>query len=194
MQVMKPKQKFCVICGGKLYRTTAKVCSVTCSLQYNLDNPEKVKTFIQTQQAKQDKEQLKQMKFNITKLSVFESMAKKVFQHWVRLRDADLPCISCGCFHCDEWAGGHWWAAGQYSGLMFHPWNCNKQCNVHCNKFLSGNSNNYRIGLVKKIGEENVKWIEENKDRLRKQEYSREELIEITKKYKLKIKNKDFNN
>jgi hypothetical protein len=77
---------------------------------------------------------------------------------------------------------------------MFHPWNCNKQCNVHCNKFLSGNSNNYRIGLVKKIGEENVKWIEENKDRLRKQEYSREELIEITKKYKLKIKNKDFNN
>lgn len=178
----QPKQKYCTECEKpfKQYKTTDKQCSRPCYLV----------AFTKKEIAKN----VKVMKMGLTTLTEYENMAKKTFQHWIRLRDKDLPCISCNCKQCDEWSGGHWWPAGQYSGLMFHPWNCNKQCNAHCNKFLHGNYNNYRIGLVKKIGEENVKWIEENKDRLKNKKWSREELIEITTLYKNKIKSGDFSN
>ena len=39
---------------------------------------------------------------------------------------------------------------------------------------------------MKKIGEENVKWIEENKDRLKNKKWSKDELIDITKLAELK--------
>jgi len=194
---MKAKQKRCRADGcGKLftpYTSLTKCCSITCALQYNQDNPKEVKTFIQTQQAKQDKEQLKQMKFNITKLSTFESIAKKVFQHWVRLRDRDHPCISCNAFSTPQWDGGHYLKAEIYSGVIFYPMNVNKQC-CHCNDHLQGNVIEYRKGMIKKYGEEELLKLEAKGNELRYYKYSREELIEITNKYKLKIKNKDFNN
>jgi hypothetical protein len=59
---------------------------------------------------------------------------------------------------------------------------------VYCNQHLHGNESNYRIGLVKKIGEERVKWLEENKDRLRTYKYTKEQLIEIKKEYQQRLK------
>lgn len=169
-------------CGKefKKHKTTDKFCSRLC---YLVDLGQK-----------EIENKRTEIKKGLLTLTDYENAAKVVFQKWVRLRDALLPCISCGRYDCPDWSGGHWWAAGQYSGLMFHPCNCNKQCNSHCNKFLSGNPSNYRIGLVKKIGEEKVKWLEENKDRLKNKKWTREELIEITKVYKLKIKNNDYSN
>jgi hypothetical protein len=182
MKPKQPKDKPCQFKGCektfKQYKSTDKFCSRAC--------------YLADFASKEVDKKVKVMRLGLITLTQFEKAAKSVFQLWVRLRDKDLPCISCGCVECSEWSGGHWWAAGQYSGLMFHPWNCNKQCNAYCNKYLSGNSNNYRIGLVKKIGEENVKWIEENKDRLKNKKYTRDELIEIANKYKAKIKANDF--
>lgn len=120
-------------------------------------------------------------------LSEYEDEAKKVFQKWVRIRDAALPCISCGA-DANRYDGGHYFDAGMYSGLIFHEWNVNKQCSNYCNRKNHGNKTNYRIGLVKKIGEENVKWLEENKDRLRNYKYTKSELIQIKNKYQLKLK------
>lgn len=123
-------------------------------------------------------------------LSQHESEAKKAFQKWVRHRDRDFPCISCFKFNCPDWAGGHYLDAGVYSGLIFHPDNCHKQCNSHCNGFLGGNKVNYRIGLINRIGEERVKWLEENKDRLKSYKYTKDELTDIKNKYLQLLKEK----
>ena len=175
---MKPKS--CKQCKSKFIpdRPLQMVCSFMCSVEYTKAN--------QAKKAKKDwvKEKAER-KEKLKTLSDYEADAKKVFQAWVRKRDALLPCISCGKHNCSDWAGGHYFDAGTYSGLMFHEWNVNKQCNTYCNKYLSGNKPNYRIGLVNKIGLENVMWLEENKDRLRSHKYTKHELIEIKEKYLL---------
>lgn len=159
-----------------------KPLQMTCSAQCFYDLGMKKKAELDD---KKNKEWKTKAKIKLKKLSDYEEDAKKIFQAWVRKRDQLLPCISCGKYNCKDWAGGHYFDAGVYSGLIFNEWNVNKQCNSHCNMFLGGNKPNYRIGLVKKIGIEKVVWLEENKDRLRSYKYTKEELIEIKEKYLL---------
>jgi len=121
-------------------------------------------------------------------LSEYEAEAKKSFQKWVRLRDSGLPCISCNNPNPADWCGSHYYAAGTYSGLMFDERNCNGACNTYCNKYLSGNLINYRIGLVKRYGNEFVVQLESEADSKRNYKYKKQELIDIKKKYDLKIK------
>ena len=56
--------------------------------------------------------------------------AKKVFQKWIRLRDKDKPCISCGTISSSVWDGGHFKKAELYSGVIFHEHNVNIQCAI----------------------------------------------------------------
>jgi hypothetical protein len=51
---------------------------------------------------------------------------------------------------------------------------------------LSGNQIEYRKRLIKKIGVERVEWLEENGNQVKK--WTIEELKELIKKYKQKIK------
>ena len=179
---MKNTRK-CKVCKEVFEKKTPLqyVCSISCSIEYSRSKQD-------IKAKKEWSEKKKVLSEKLKPLSAYEKEAKKAFQAWVRKRDADLPCISCGKYNCADWAGGHYFDAGIYSGLMFHEWNVNKQCNTYCNKFLSGNKPNYRIGLVKKIGLENVLWLEENKDRLRSRKYTKYELIEIKNKYLLLMK------
>jgi len=121
-------------------------------------------------------------------LSEYEAEAKKSFQKWVRLRDKDLPCISCNKSKPNDEAGGHYFSAGMYSGLMFDERNCHKQCNTYCNKYLSGNLLEYRKGLINRFGFQFVNQLEVDSTIFRDRKYTKSELIEIKKKYDLKIK------
>jgi hypothetical protein len=109
--------------------------------------------------------------------------AKKVFQKWIRLRDKDKPCISCGSISSTVWDGGHFKKAELYSGVIFHEYNVNIQCGK-CNRFLGGNELNYRTGLIAKIGEEAVLNLEHLAEMSRMKKYTNEELEEIKLKYK----------
>lgn len=196
--MIKPKPKFCVVCGGKLYRSTAKVCSVNCSLQYNIENPETVKSFIKEQQEKklkQEKRELeswrKQEKQKQKSLTDLENEAKVVFQKWVRLRDQDLPCISSGVTFSPIWDGGHFYEANQYSGLIFEPMNCHKQSRAD-NYFKHSNNEGYRRGLLERYGKEYLDKLDKMAVEKRNYKYTREELIAIKKKYQLKIKNHEY--
>ena len=57
---------------------------------------------------------------------------------------------------------------------------------IYCNINLSGNIENYRINLVKKIGLENVEWLEGKHE---PKKYTCEELKAIELKYKSLVKN-----
>ncbi len=120
-------------------------------------------------------------------LGQYEQFARVVFQKWVRLRDKNLPCVSCGDTKTDKWDAGHYLKAELYSGLIFHEDNCWKQCK-RCNHYLGGNELNYREGLIKRIGEAKVLELEASKDRLRVYKYTKDQLVNIREKYKQKIK------
>jgi len=146
---------------------------------------EKAKKIIAKAEKKKDKDQREKLKT----LSDYESDAKKSFQKFIRLRDAELPCISCGTTRDVQYAGGHYFEAGKYSALMFDERNCHKQCNKYCNMGKSGNLLEYRKGLIRRFGIAFVDQLESESDGKRDYKYTRAELIEIKKKYDLLNKN-----
>jgi len=87
--------------------------------------------------------------------------AQKIFNKWVRLRDSDEPCIACG-IHQEYYDAGHYVPQGASSLLRFNEFNTNKECK-HCNAFDKFHLVGYRKNLIKKIGLENVEWLEENR-------------------------------
>jgi hypothetical protein len=85
--------------------------------------------------------------------------AQQAFNTYVRLRDAALPCVSCGRDHQGQWHAGHYLSTGARPELRFEPDNVHKQCQP-CNTHLHGNLVLYRLALIEKIGLERVEWLE----------------------------------
>ncbi len=105
--------------------------------------------------------------------------AQIVFNKFIRERDADKSCISCGS-RVEQ--AGHFYSAGHYSMLRFHEYNCNGQC-VRCNYYLSGNLNQYRINLEKRIGKDSLSTLDTLAVK-RAFKWDRFTLIDIIEKYK----------
>ncbi|SEB79374.1 Bacteriophage Lambda NinG protein [Pseudomonas saponiphila] len=110
--------------------------------------------------------------------------AQAVFNEWVRLRDADLPCVSCGRHHDGQYHAGHYRTVGANPEIRFEPLNVWKQC-APCNTHLSGNLVNYRLSLLLRIGAEKLAWLE-GPHPVRK--YTIEEVKAIKADYREKIK------
>lgn len=117
-------------------------------------------------------------------LGQYESDAKKEIQKWVRKRDSNLPCISCGTFTSDLWDGGHFKKAEIYSGVIFDEMNIHRQCRK-CNRFLGGNELNFREGLIARYGEDYVLKIEKKALETRNYKFNKEELKGLREKYRL---------
>ncbi len=117
--------------------------------------------------------------------------AQAAFNAFIRERDKGRACISCGRMpnFSDHIGGsgihaGHYRSVGACPELRFEELNVNIQC-VHCNIHKSGNAIDYRIGLVKKIGANNIDWIEGPH---KPKKYSIEDLKGIAATYKAKLK------
>lgn len=109
---------------------------------------------------------------------------QQAFNAWVRARDAELPCVSCGRHHQGKYDAGHYRTVGSNPALRFEPMNCHRQCSP-CNTQLSGNIVNYRIELVKRIGAEAVEWLEGPHEA---KKYTVDELKAMTADYRAKTK------
>ena len=118
-----------------------------------------------------------------TKLSDLKKEVQKEFNKYIRLRDKDLKCISCGKNEVEH--AGHYIAQGSSGLLRFNENNVNGQCR-NCNVWQHGNLIGYRIGLVKKIGLEKVELLEEYRKAVKK--WTREELENKLEDIKLKLK------
>lgn len=123
----------------------------------------------------------KQKTKTVASMRDLKKLAQKYFNAYIRLRDKDLPCISCGATTARAWHAGHYWAQGMNGFLRFNEDNVHKQCDS-CNVWKHGNLLNYRIGLCDKIAKVMVEWLDDNHNRVH--HYTREELEAIISKYK----------
>ena len=85
--------------------------------------------------------------------------AQAAFNKWIRLRDKDLPCVSCGRHHEGQYHAGHYRSIGGSPALRFDEANCHKQC-APCNNWKHGNLTPYRVELLKRIGADEVARLE----------------------------------
>ena len=119
-------------------------------------------------------------KSKLVPLPKLKKKAQDIFNKWIRTRDAEERCISCGG---PVEQAGHYFSSGYFSALTFNEMNVNGQ-DIRCNMFLNGNLIYYRQGLIRKYGEDKVKELEKLAE-VRTYKWSRSELEEIIKKYKL---------
>lgn len=124
----------------------------------------------------------KLLTYSVSKL---KKIATEHFNAFIRERDKDEPCISCGKYQVSGWHAGHYLSGGHHSGIRFNEFNVNKQCE-QCNTHLHGNQAHYREGLVGKYGELKVKEIEDKAAIFKRigYQWNRLFLIEIILKYK----------
>lgn len=153
----QPRPKKCRVCTETY--TPSKplqvVCSPSCALLHARQKGEKERKAM----AKIERKAIREAKERIKPRSEHAREAQAAFNAWVRERDADQPCISCGRHHQGKYDAGHYRSVGSNPALRFEPLNCHRQC-VPCNQHKSGNSIEYRIGLVARIGAEAVAWLE----------------------------------
>lgn len=119
----------------------------------------------------------------LTPLPKLLEKTQKVFNAYIRARDKELGCISCGA---EVEQAGHYHSQGHHSALRYDPINTNGQCR-RCNMFLSGNLIKYRQGLVRKYGEQVVLDLEEKANTNRLKKWSRSELEDLISLYKNKL-------
>ena len=110
--------------------------------------------------------------------------AQSAFNDYIRERDKDLPCISCGRYHQGQYHAGHYRTVGSNPELRFSELNCHKQC-APCNNHKSGNIVEYRINLKMRIGPEKLAWLEGPHEA---QKYTIDDLKEIARLYRHKLK------
>lgn len=107
------------------------------------------------------------------------------FSLFIRLRDAMdngyFRCISCGQIKPFEQADCGHYANRQHMNTRYDEMNCNAQCR-HCNRFMEGNIQNYRKGLISKYSEQQVIALETRQNISRK--YSDFEFEQLIKYYR----------
>jgi len=173
--------KYCKNPFKPRFSTLERVCwGEMCKLQEAMEIVAKNKH----NDAKKSKERLKTMKSNLETVQSLTKKAQITFNTFIRVRDAGKPCISCGKILRDKYDAGHYFSSGGHKAVAFDEDNVHGQC-VYCNRHLHGNLLNYQIGIVERIGER-IFLIQEKAHQTRK--FTKEELIEIMKIYKQKIK------
>jgi hypothetical protein len=145
-----------------------------------------VRAFVAEAREQQWKQTKTRMKENLKTTSDWLKEAQVVFNKYIRERDKHKPCISCGSKLGDKFDAGHFWSSGGHKAVTFNEDNVHGQC-VACNQWKHGNLINYREGLLKRIGEPKYEKLSQLANQTRR--YSAEELKEIIKTYKNKIKN-----
>jgi Bacteriophage Lambda NinG protein len=110
----------------------------------------------------------------------------KAWMHlWVRLRDKDKGCISCGEPLQGPAIGGafdagHYRSVGSAHHLQFDPLNVHGQCK-YCNCQLSGDPVRYRIGLIARIGLQAVEELDYDET---PRKYTRQQVRDLREHYK----------
>jgi hypothetical protein len=113
--------------------------------------------------AKKERAETRKAKESIKTKGQYVREAQAAVNKYIRARDFNKPCISCGNLPEQKLGGtmdaGHYRSRGAAGHLRFNLLNIHAQC-VKCNRYGSGNVIDYRLSLINKIGLDNVEKLE----------------------------------
>lgn len=143
--------------------------------------PECVRVWVALEKEKSWKKTKAKKKEELMTTQDYIKLAQQVFNKYIRLRDKDKGCISCGKALDGRVNASHFWNANNHWAVRFNEDNVHNSC-ITCNQYLSGNLLEYRTRLIEKIGQDRYDALEVEAKSTRK--YTIEELKEIIKIYK----------
>ena len=116
-------------------------------------------------------------------LSSLIRIAVTHFHKFIRNRDKDKPCISCGKYTTLQ--AGHYYSAGKHPEIRFNEDNVHGQC-LSCNYYKSGDLINYTYNLIDRIGKDRFEKLKFQValSKQIKHKWDKFYLIEIIDKYK----------
>src|SRR5690349_25089753 len=117
----QPKPKKCRECG-ELFTTQRPLqiaCGYACALAYSIKKSNQ-------KALKEHRFKSKELKEKLLTHKDWLGNLQKVFNKFIRERDKDLPCITCGTIAKVEYAAGHFYPT-TYQFLRFNEDNVNKQ-------------------------------------------------------------------
>lgn len=159
-----PRPKKCRVCRETFTPRKALqiVCGPSCALLHAKQKGEKERKAL----AKIERKAIREAKERIKPRGEYMKEAQAVINRYVRLRDANLGCVSCErpATWQGQWHASHYRSRGAAPHLRFNLHNIHKACSI-CNNHLSGNIMGYRPELVRRIGEERVAMLEANQER-----------------------------
>jgi hypothetical protein len=150
----------CKQCGEVFQRRTSTqtVCSPKCAHAW----AEKLKAKSAAKALKAERKSMKERAEKIKTRSEHLAEAQTAVNAYVRLRDANDPCISCDrpATWGGQWHASHYRSVGANPGWRFNILNIHRACSI-CNAWKSGNLTEYRPRLIAKIGLERVEMLEQ---------------------------------
>lgn len=199
LNVDKVRSKKCKVCGNQ-FRTCdsfRRWCSPECGVILAKEAQEKARKKAIAKRNQEEREKIKATKERLKNTNSLLSEAQSAVNKYIRLRDENKPCISCGTPLISEKLGGgfdagHYRSRGSAPHLRFYTLQIAGQCK-RCNRYLGGNYQRFRIGLIERLGVGKVEQIESDS---RPRHYSKDDLRRIkrifSKKCRLLIKRKGF--
>lgn len=172
----------CKVCKERYEATKPfqQACSIICAITLGRAKATKAAA----KKAKEERKTDRARKVKLKTRSDYMKDAQREFNKYIRLRDAEEGCISCGRHHQGQWHAGHYLSVGARPEHRFDEDNVHKQCQP-CNTHLHGNIAMYRSRLVELRGGGVVARLEgPSKPR----HYSIEDLKQIIATYKAKTK------
>lgn len=135
-------------------------CGYECLKEYTAKNADKLADKTRKQKRQEDRVKKEKLK---TK-GQWTKEAQAAVNAYVRHRDRKKDCISCGRSLQSQSLGGgydagHYRSRGSAPHLRFRLDNIFGQCKK-CNRYLSGNVDNMRVGIVWRYGQEYLDRIE----------------------------------
>jgi hypothetical protein len=178
----QPKPKRCKVCKNEFIpkSSTAIVCSFSCALEYTEQQRVKKEAKLAKQTRQERTEAIKKLRPR----GWYVKECQKVVNAFIRERDKDELCISCGKDR-NGYDAGHYLSRSIRPELRFNEDNIHKQCK-YCNNYDKGTvAAGYRDGIIAKIGLERVLALEAPHEPAK---WTIPELEAIKKEYKAKLK------
>lgn len=177
--------------GAEPKRRTRKCAVPACrqpfeprSMTHKACGPACAEALVQLERARDAKKERQAGLAKLKRRADWMREAQAAINAWVRERDRELPCISCGRHHQGQYHAGHYLARGSHPHLALNPLNLAKQC-APCNTHLSGNQVRFRQGLIARIGLAAVEALEADHT---PRKYSIDELKAIKAHYVAELK------
>ena len=173
----KIRPRRCKVCNEVFTpnRPLVPVCGPKCAIDYS----NKLKANKQKKEDKIQREKLKTHKDYLRELQT-------IFNAYIRERDKNKACISCGSVLNSKYDAGHFFSVGAYSNLRFNVNNVHAQC-VACNQHKHGNITEYSIRLPERIGLEKYNKLLEQRNETNKLSIPEIEVLKIKYKELTKI-------